>query len=205
MNTTIVSPIAREMPTMNAADIPESAAGKTTRSDVVTTAAEAVARFAQLIWNRPHGVLRDGSDDRHGQDPDSQTGGKQRRKPDRVVERLQHLRGDEAQCEQAEHHRRDACQRLNDRLDDLTQTCADGVLGEVERNTQSHWAANAIAMPVIQSVPMKRVHTSKIPTRKPANPLQARPAEVLRAEELRCLAEDVPHDEHTHHDGREPQ
>ena len=120
----------------------------------------------------------------------TQTGGKQRRKLDRVVERLQHLRGDEAQCEQAEHHRRDACQRLNDRLDDLTD--AAGVLGEVERNTQPHWArqCNCDAGDP-ERADEEGPHVEDPTTRKPANPCRLDQLKSS-AEELRCLAEDVP-------------
>ena len=70
--TTIVSPIARRCARMNAATMPETAAGKTTRRLVVTLARpQPVRGLAQALRHRAHRVLGDRGDERDDQDADA--------------------------------------------------------------------------------------------------------------------------------------
>ena len=73
--TTIVSPIARLVARISAATMPETAAGKTTRSDVVIfLAPRPYEASRRLMRHRAHRVLGHGGDERHRQDADADAG-----------------------------------------------------------------------------------------------------------------------------------
>ena len=121
ISTIIVSPIARETPSTIAATMPESAAGKTTRSrDLHPRGTEAVGALAQALRHRGHRVLGDRGDRR--QDHDRRPRPRRRARSGSSTldaeETLEDQRGDEGQGEEPEDDRRHPDQHLEDRLDD---------------------------------------------------------------------------------------
>ena len=136
-STIIVSPIARETPSTIEATMPDSAAGKTTRSD--TWSLLAPSPNAPSRSDARHGRHRVLGDRGHGrQDHEAHDDAGRQGVERRDVHAEQVVEDDgreERQREVAEDDRRHAGEQLDERLDDPARARL-GVLGKVDRGAE---------------------------------------------------------------------
>ncbi len=115
--TTIVSPRAREIPRINAATIPEIAAGThDTERDGPTASTDPVGRLPEGTRHRVHRVLGHGGDEGIVSNPTPIPAANIVKEFVAPKSALHDDRVDDGEREEADHHARDAGERLEDRL-----------------------------------------------------------------------------------------
>ena len=136
--TIIVSPTAREKPTISAATMPETAAGTTTRRLVIRFRAPSPYDASRSeLGHGVHRVLGDRRDERRDEDADRDACAGHVEDGRRAgAEGVDDRRRQHRQGEEAEHHARDRRQDLEDRLDGPPHAGA-GVLGQEDRRAQA--------------------------------------------------------------------
>ena len=120
--TTIVSPIAREIPRITAAAMPGCGGGEhDLRRHAPTTRADPVRRLAERAGDGVHRVLRDGRHERHRQDADADAGSQQAERACAREELLHEVGADDAEGEEPHDDARHAGKRLEDGLQDPSE------------------------------------------------------------------------------------
>ena len=137
-STIIVSPIAREAPSTTDATIPDSAAGKTTRSEVWSFGSRRARRSPRAAMAGTADIASSATDAIVGttMKPMMIPADSALKTLTSIAEEvLQDLRREEGQREVAEDDRRHAGEQLEDRLDRLADA-RPGVLAEVDRRAE---------------------------------------------------------------------